>query len=397
MLTITHRVALKYYMCKHLLAVAALSFALTGFPASISAARTSSLQVLSEGRGTLHRADPTVQFVVRSKHAGRDFLVQITPPISKPWLPGQRAPVAYVLDGGYGIFAPAALLLGGSRATPPLYVVTIQYPAGQRGSRDWDMLFADAVRPGGSPAKGGGAANFLAFLLKELRPFVEARYPVDPVRSVLVGHSLSGVFTANVLARQPEAFAGYLIASPSVWADPDIDDRLSKAALTAAPRRVFIAYGAAEAPHMVRGGRRVARAVTLNRAAFASRTEVFANADHISFYPELVARGLGHLLPQKHPIDYPEELELPASILKRYEGQYVLSDGRRVEVSLKGERLVAGLAEEVELSALPAPGRFYVDGYNAELTFEGPTTGPADLLRIRLNGDEALARRADDP
>lgn len=170
-----------YYMRKNVIA-AALSLALAGIPASAWTREAATLQVLSEGSGALHRADPTVQFVVRSRHAGRNLLVQVTPPMSRPWLPSQKAPVAYVLDGGYGIFAPTALLLGGSRATPPLYVVTIQYPTGQRGSRDWDMLFDDAVRPGGSPEKGGGAEKFLAFLLEELRPFVEAKYPVDQKR-----------------------------------------------------------------------------------------------------------------------------------------------------------------------------------------------------------------------
>lgn len=141
----------------------------------------------------------------------------------------------------------------------------------------------------------------------------------------------------------------------------------------------------------------MSRAVSENRAAFYCRTEVFANADHISFYPELVGRGLGYLLPQHHPIDYPEEIEVPAQVLQRYEGDYLLSDGRQVKVLLKGKRLTASLAEEVELSAFSTPGRFYVNGYNAELTFEGPAASPAELVRIQLNGDEALARRIRAP
>jgi len=355
---------------------------------------SAALRVVSEGPGALYRADPTVQFVVHSQRAGRDFLVQVTPAGHRPWLPGQKAPVAYVLDGGFGILAPTAHFLGASNAMLPAYIVTVSYPAGQRGSRDWDMLFGGATRPEGTPANGGGGQAFMAFLIEELRPFIEAKYPVDPANSVLVGHSLSGIFTANVLARKPEAFAGYLIASPSVWADAGIVARLARATALETPRRVFVAYGEDEAAHMVEGGEQVARAVARNRTAFASRAHVFPDADHLSFYPELAARGLGYLLPRKRPISYPIPTPVSAEVLRRYEGTYVLSDGRKMDVSLKGDRLTTTMAHPVELSALPSPGRFFVNGVDAQFTFEGPRDGPPNVLRIDYNGDLAVARRA---
>jgi hypothetical protein len=197
-----------------------------------------------------------------------------------------------------------------------------------------------------------------------------------------------------VLARKPEAFAAYLIASPSVWAEPGIVDRLARLPAPAAPRRVYVAWGADEAPHMVEGGGRVARAVARNRAAFVSRSHMFPGADHLSFYPELVSNGLGYLLPRKRPISYPIPTPVPADALRRYEGTYVLSDGRRMEVSLKGDRLMTAMAYPVELSAFPSPGRFFVNGVDAQFSFEGPRDGPPDLLRIDYNGDLAVARRA---
>jgi predicted alpha/beta superfamily hydrolase len=351
------------------------------------------LRVVSEGPGGLYRADPTVQFVVHSERAGRDFLVQVTPPGHKPWLPGQKAPVVYVLDGGYGIFAPAAFFLGASNAMLPAYIVTLSYPTGQRGTRERDMLFANAVRPEGTTATGGGAEAHMAFLIEELKPFIEAKYPVDPANSVLVGHSLSAIFTANVLARKPEAFAAYLIASPSVWAEPGIVDRLARLPAPSSPRRVFVAYGGDEAPHMVQGGGQVARAVARNRTAFTSQAKVFPHADHLSFYPELVSNGLGYLVPRKRPISYPIPTPVAADALRRYEGTYVLSDGRKMEVALKGDRLMTAMAYPVELSAFPQPGRFFVNGVDAQFTFDGPKDGPATLLRIDYNGDLAVARR----
>lgn len=352
------------------------------------------LRVVSEGPGALYRADPTVQFVVHSRRAGRDFLVQVTPAGHKPWLPGQKAPVAYVLDGGFGIIAPSAHFLGASNAMLPAYIVTVSYPTGQRSSRERDLLFANAVRPEGTTATGGGAEAFMGFLVEELRPFIEARYPVDPGNSILVGHSLSGIFTANVLARKPDAFAGYLIASPSVWAEPGIVDRLARLPAPGSPRRVYVAYGEDEAPHMVKGGGQVARAVARNRAAFTSRAHAFEGADHLSFYPELAARGLGYLLPRRRPISYPIPTPVPPDVLRRYAGTYVLSDGRKMEVTLKGDRLMTAMAYPVELSAFLSPGRFFVNGLDVQFTFEGPKGQAPNALKIDYNGDLAIARRA---
>lgn len=351
------------------------------------------LRVVSEGPGTLFRADPTVQFVVRSERANQDFLVQVTPPGSQPWLPSQKAAVAYVLDGGFGIVAPAVAYVGGTRAMLPAYVVTIAYPPGRRGSRERDMLFADAIRPDGSQAKGGGGEAFMAFLVHELRPFIEARYPVDPAKSVLAGDSLAGLFTANVLARRPDAFSGYLIGSPSVWADPDIVDRLDRVTGTASPPRVFVAYGQVETPHMVRDGRRLARAVSRNRA-LKGREHVVPDADHRSAFPELMARGLAYLLPQSRPIAFPDLIRPAPEALRRYEGAYVLSDGRTLDVRLKEGQLTTALASPVELYPTSSPGYFLVEGYNAALTFEGPANRAPDRVRIELNGDEAIARRS---
>jgi predicted alpha/beta superfamily hydrolase len=366
---------------------------LCAFAHLASAQSVTPLRVVSEAPGTLYRADPTVQFVVHSERVGRDFLVQVTPPAFGPWLPGQKAAVVYALDGGYGIVGPAVWLLGGSNAMLPAYVVSVSYPSGQSSTRERDMLFAPrAQRPDGSVANGGGGEAMMGFIVDELRPWVEGKYPVDRAKSVLMGHSLSALFTANVLARRSDAFAGYLIASPSVWADPQIAARLA-AVRVEGPRRVFVAYGEDEAPYMVDGANQVAKAIRQNGAAFLARREVFASADHISFYPELAAKGLGYLLPRKRAIDYPIPAHVAAEVLRRYEGTYVLSDGRKLTVRLKDGRLATTLMYPVELDPLPEAGRFFVNGVDAQFTFKGPAGESASVLSIDYLGDTATARR----
>lgn len=181
-----------------------------------------------------------VQLVLHSDLMDRDYRIEVTAPFRGPVFPGQKAAVVYALDGGWGVAGPAGSLLGGGGAMLPAYIVTIGYPQGQRNSREQDLLPRPVRRQDGSMAQGGRSPLFARFLTEELRPFIEARYPVDPQRSVLFGHSLGGIFTANVLADQPTAFSGYLIASPSVWADPSVTDRLRNAA-AGLDRLVFVA------------------------------------------------------------------------------------------------------------------------------------------------------------
>jgi len=63
----------------------------------------------------------------------------------------------------------------------------------------------------------GGADQFLAFVQTELKPLIEARYPIDPHRQTLFGHSHGGLFTLYTLMSEPDAFQNYLAASPSIW------------------------------------------------------------------------------------------------------------------------------------------------------------------------------------
>ncbi len=168
------------------------------------------------------------RYVLHSERLGRDFVVVVSTP-SGPFVePGRKIAAVYALDGGYGVAGPIGQLMAWSGTMSPAYVVSVGYPDGQASRRDSDLLFRPTVRDG--VTIGGGGAAFEAFLTIELRPFLEARYPLDPTRAILFGHSYGGLFAANVLARTPHAFAGYIIASPSVAADPQALAGLAQAA-----------------------------------------------------------------------------------------------------------------------------------------------------------------------
>lgn len=331
---------------------------------------------------------------VRSETMDRDYLIEVTAPGRPPVLPGQKAAVIYALDSGWGVAGPSGWLLGGAGGMLPAYVVTIGYPAGAPSTRTADLLFRPGTRPDGTVAQGGKAEAFTTFLLEELRPLIEARYPVDPARFVLIGHSLGGIYTANLLANHPDAFAGYLIASPSVWADPDIVDRLTALRPTDVRPRVYVAYGELEADYMVAGGQSVAAALSADPSRFDLKVQPFAGEAHITYYPALMSAALPFLLPRQAPLEFPTAVNLTDDQLARYEGRYDIAGGPPITVTRKGNGLEGQVADFPAVSLSPQGNdRFFVEGLDVRVDFVGAAPGPATSLDLYANGDKVQATR----
>ncbi len=64
----------------------------------------------------------------------------------------------------------------------------------------------------------GGSANFIAFLDRELQPFIEAKYRTAGDKTI-IGQSLGGLLATEVLFKNPALFNQYIIISPSLWWD----------------------------------------------------------------------------------------------------------------------------------------------------------------------------------
>ncbi|HLK24671.1 MAG TPA: alpha/beta hydrolase-fold protein [Caulobacteraceae bacterium] len=337
------------------------------------------------------------QLTVHSERLGRDFVVVVSAPSSPLIEPGQKLPAIYALDGGYGIAGPIAQMMAWAVMMAPAYVIAIGYPDGKANERDTDFLHRATVRDGASI--GGGGAAFQAFLSKDLRPFLEARYPLDPSKAILFGHSYGGLFAANVLASAPTSYAGYVIASPSVFADPQLLAGLAPAASKGQGRRVFVAVGAEETANgMVRDAGRVADLLSASPSTFVVQKRVFAGAGHISYYPLLVPAAFAWVLPvgsvappvQRHAIDVtPEELD-------RLVGVYSLADGRLVTVTRKGATLLAGMTGYPGGEVLAeTPTRFFAPGLDVLMTFEVGAAGRASAVVVRINGAELRAIRTN--
>ena len=62
----------------------------------------------------------------------------------------------------------------------------------------------------------GKAKQFLHFLEQEVKPYISNHYRVAK-NSILVGHSMGGLFVLNALFESPNSFEHFISMSPSVW------------------------------------------------------------------------------------------------------------------------------------------------------------------------------------
>jgi predicted alpha/beta superfamily hydrolase len=343
------------------------------------------------------------QFLVHSAIVDRDFVVMVSPPpIFASWVSedmkaagsrqkDQKLPAIYALDSGYGIAGPVAQMMVAVGTMSPAFVVSIGYPEGQVDSRRTDFLYR-SVSDGGATF-GGGGSRFQAFLTQELRPFLEAKYPLDPARAILFGHSFGGLFAAGVLAESPDAFDGYIIASASVWIDPRVLDKFA-AAPGAKMHRVFVAAGEQEDRKMLDGVNQLAGKLVAAASSYQVEKKVFAHGDHISYYPLLVPEAFAWTLPP--PGAGHTAITLPPEALQRILGDYQLVDGRVVTITLKASKTfvqVTGMPGQSEL--LPeTPQRFFLPiGFNVVMTFEGAMDAPATAILVDMNGAVMRANR----
>jgi predicted alpha/beta superfamily hydrolase len=150
--------------------------------------------------------------------------------------PPNGYPVLYVLDGNafFAGFANSRRLQEISdHDLSNSMIVAVGYPTDkpydfERRMKDFTPPFRNPIPASEKPFEHwsvGGNDRFMSFLIDELRPAVARRYPIDPNRQALFGHSLGGLFALHVLYHRPEAFLAIIAASPSIyWNDQSILD-----------------------------------------------------------------------------------------------------------------------------------------------------------------------------
>lgn len=87
----------------------------------------------------------------------------------------------------------------------------------------------------------GGSARFIAFIEKELQPYIQSKYRTTADRTI-IGQSLGGLLATEILLQHPLLFNRYIIISPSLWWDNGSLLQY-RAAPPPAQRHVYIGVG----------------------------------------------------------------------------------------------------------------------------------------------------------
>ena len=85
--------------------------------------------------------------------------------------------------------------------------------------RSRDFLFPTNIEHDKKLApSSGGSAKFIAFIEKELQPFIEKKYKAGSEKTI-IGQSSGGLLATEILFTKPGLFNKYIIVSPALWWD----------------------------------------------------------------------------------------------------------------------------------------------------------------------------------
>lgn len=189
-------------------------------------------------------------------HAYRLFIAwpEGTPPATG-W------PVLYLLDGAdnFAVATTTARRLaraGARSGVSPGVIVGIDSGLLARRVLDYTPSTPGWTIPAGAPASGldtGGAAAFLMFIERDVKPLVASRWSVDPARQTLAGHSFGGLLSLHARFTRPDIATRYAAISPSLWFGANLIAREEQAAKTG-HLPTLIAVGANERGPDAAGG-----------------------------------------------------------------------------------------------------------------------------------------------
>lgn len=148
----------------------------------------------------------------------------------------EHYPVLYLLDGDAHFTSVVGMTeqlstMNGNTICPKMIVVGILNTDRARDltpthiESDLPMMTSEASKT------TGGNENFIAFIQKELIPYVETNYPTAPYK-MLIGHSFGGLTVINTLANHTNLFNSYVSIDPSMWWDKQKFLELSKKTFT---------------------------------------------------------------------------------------------------------------------------------------------------------------------
>lgn len=234
------------------------------------------------------------------------------------------------------------------------------------------------------PAKG--SANFLAFIEKEVIPFIESKYRVTDDRT-LSGYSRGGQFAAYALFNRPGLFNTVCIGAPAnsqelvPYAQKYFADHKGLKA------RIFLGVGAYE--HETVNNIALFKDYLLkqNLNDLDVETNTIPNASHGAAKPPVIQNGIEFAFCKKH-----KAITLPVSELEKDTGTYTLT-GRTNKIKLyvqNGKLYFVGGGLPAELTPFTKDGFFQYENQKADIFFEPE----GDKMYIMVSSNNQKPNRA---
>ena len=172
------------------------------------------------------QADDSKPFVlgviheIESKELSEKRILNIYLPEGYSKTDTTKYPVVYLLDGAAdedfihitGLFQYNTF--SWINRVPKSIIVGIANVDRQRDFTYPTTLEADKKRF----STAGHSDKFIAFLEKELQPFIGKKYKTNTSK-MIIGQSLGGLLATEILLKKPTLFNKYIIVSPSLWWD----------------------------------------------------------------------------------------------------------------------------------------------------------------------------------
>ncbi|MCW8107933.1 alpha/beta hydrolase-fold protein [Alteromonas ponticola] len=235
----------------------------------------------------------------------------------------------------------------------------------------------------------GGAGNFRAMLLNELKPRINQNLNVNTEHETLVSWSLSGLFALDTLFNHQALFDNYIVASPYLaWDNYMIFNEEAKYAYsnTDLNTKLFLSVGELESVETTKAPF-YAFVNTIEARSYTNLLiedrEIEGEAHNTMVAPSF-NKGLRHVFSDIKALNLPEE------VLKDYIGTYDFFPGVAMSVQLKDDMLVAQITGFNSFEMYPQQTNLFFskmipgltveftrdeDGYINRVTYDSPTLG----------------------
>lgn len=162
---------------------------------------------------------------IPSKILGEKRKIWVHVPNSSANNAKKKYPVVYLLDGSSHFSSVVGMIqqlstVNGNMICPEMIVVGIPNTDRTRDltpthvKEDLPMMDSNASKT------SGGGENFIAFIEKELIPYIDSQYPTESYK-MFIGHSFGGLAVMQTFIHHTNLFNSYICIDPSMWWDKE--------------------------------------------------------------------------------------------------------------------------------------------------------------------------------